>query len=251
MRTFVAQFVILVSVITGFIGCSLLKAGEAESTKFLPKPALLSEQRDRAPFQGYWVSDPTELDQFKKTSGRVYIAPVNIEAVVDVYRSADDDEETKQERIEEATQLANYFRERIRLNLSGATDSSVKVAESPADALSLNLALVQLVPSNPGINLVGTAAGFFIPGGGLIKIAGESSAAIEGYSCQGGPDIKLFEQFKDREGQKASPFTLKDFQRYAHIRVMLDDWASQIAQLLATSSAVEIEESLPFSVDPL
>ncbi len=231
--------------------CSVLQPRERQSTAFLPKPELLKEDRDRAPFQGYWVSDPVTVDNFKSANQKIYLAPINIDNVVGMLLAADDDESTKKDRIEEVQQLANYFRERVRLNISQDKSAKFLVVESPEGAFSVNLALVDVIPSNPGINLVGTAAGFFVPGGGLIKLAGESSVAMEGYSCNMSSQIALFEQFKDRETQKASAFTLKDFQRYAHIRVILDDWANQVAQLTVTKSSVLVEEELPFLISPL
>jgi hypothetical protein len=61
----------------------------------------------------------------------------------------------------------------------------------------------------------------------------------------------LWEAFKDREGQKISAFSVKDYQKYAHIRVALDEWAMQIAQLFNTPHDVTVEEVDLLSVNPL
>lgn len=231
-------------------GCSLLKASSAKQFVFVPQPELLAEHRDRAPFFGYWVSDPNEYFNVRRKLARFYIAPVNTQfaeqQLAEVYR----DKKKRKQRIEEARELARYFREKLKMSLamrSGGRFQSVE--EKTPGALELQLAIVQITPTNPTINLAGTIAGFFVPGGGLIKYAGEGSIAIEGY-VESSAVQTTYEQFADREGQKAAPFTLKDYQRYAHIRIAIDDWSEHIATLLTTAPEYKVEDSLPVSLNP-
>ena len=200
-------------------GCSLLRAREADNYGFLPKAELVAEDRERAPFNGYWVFDANEYDQLKRRYKKVYVAPINTEFPEKVFQRARGADRAKRARIEETRELAQYFREKIRLVSEFDSNYYVKVVNEPGeDVLTVNLALVELVPTNPGLNLVGTVAGFFVPGGGLLKIAAEGSVAMEGFVAEHKIPEELYEQFKDREGQKYSAFTLKDYQRYAHIR---------------------------------
>ena len=60
---------------------------------------------------------------------------------------------------------------------------------------------------------------------------------------------EIFE-FKDRESDKNSAFTVKDFQRFAHARVAIDDWADQFAELITTNIEHQVEDSFPFSINP-
>ncbi|MCI5065051.1 DUF3313 family protein [bacterium] len=238
-------------------GCSLLRARPAEDAGFLPKPELLTENRRRAPFHGYWVFDEHRYTSEKKRYTKIFIAPIDIERVRELYTAARGSEETKTHRIEEAEELAAYWRAKIHLLLGERlTDNplrhSFSITEDPnEEALTLHLALVQVVPTNPGINLVGTAAGFFVPGGSLISFAGEGSVAMEGYVSRDFPEEALYEQFKDREGQKTSLFSLKDYQRYAHIRLVIDEWAEQIVALLTTPQSEMIDDGDLLLVDPL
>lgn len=91
---------------------------------------------------------------------------------------------------------------------------------------------------------------FFVPGGGLIKVAGKGSVAIEGAVRDADTGEILFE-FRDREGDKAAPFTVKDFQRFAHAQVAFDEWAKQLVELLATPVTHMVDDSLPFTLSPL
>ena len=237
-------------------GCSLLKASAVKETVFIPKPEVLTENRERAPFSGYWVSDPKKFLELRETYSMVFIDDVDTSKATEIYQKASGSEKTKQKRIEEVKELAIYFKERLKIALRNTEDNDktkfieLEISEEiDENGLALKLALTQVVPTNPGINLAGTVAGYFVPGGGLIKYFGEGSVAMEGF-VEEEPDSLLHSQFSDREGQKTYPFSLKDYQRYAHIRVALDDWADQIAEILTTPPEHKVEDSLPFSVNP-
>ena len=251
MKTIVLSLVLFLS------ACSLLKARPAEHAGFLPKPELVVEMRERAPFNFYWVFDAKQYAELRKDYGQVYIAPIDTSVVKEIYLASSGSDKTKQARIQEAEELASYFRAKLKLSLKAIltkteTQIPVRIVDKPGPkTLSLKLALVQVVPTNPGVNLVGTAAGFFVPGGGLVKLAGEGSVAMEGFTAENEEQKDVLEQFKDRESHKASAFTVKDYQRYAHIRVAIDDWADQLATLLTTPSEVQVEDSLPLSLNPL
>lgn len=267
MKQRVKLFVLSFFVVLLLSGCSVIKARPAKDAGFVPHPELLAERRERAPFHGYWVRDADQYDQVRFTRAKVFIAPIDVEHAVKLYQESGASEKSVKQRAEEAEELARYFREKLRLVLESYKDGRVKVDdEAERDALALRLALVEIVPTNPGVNILGTAAGFFVPGGGLIKVLGEGSVAMEGVvdsvesqegesgtAPQGSTEALpvVWESFKDREGQKTSPFSVKDYQEYAHIRVALDEWAMQIAQLLNTPHSVQVEDGDLVSVNPL
>lgn len=251
-------------------GCALVKAREAKDSGFIPHAERLTENRARAPFHRYWVADPVAYESLRFSIGRVYVAPVDTSYAMKKYQDADTPSSIALQRTEEIEELGRYLRERVRMAL--AKREGVRVtAEDTEDpnALILRLALVDVVPTNPGVNVLGTAAGFFFPGGGLIKALGEGSVALEGIVERREaqeplldlPPISvatpvpqtptLWEAFKDREGQKVSAFSVKDYQKYAHIRVALDEWAMQIAQLFNTPHSVTVEDVDLLSVNPL
>ena len=76
-------------------GCSLLKARPALTTSFLPYPNLLTEQRNRAPFHGYWVFDVEKFPLIKSRNKKIYIAPININFIKRQIKMARGNRETK------------------------------------------------------------------------------------------------------------------------------------------------------------
>ncbi len=243
---------LLLPILLTTAGCSVLKASPEKTSVFVPKPELLKENRARAPFHAYWVFDAKSFDKIKSQHQKIYIAPINISFVEKKINSASGNKEVKLERIEETQELANYFREILKINFREQAKGQIVILDQPeTETLSIKLALVNLIPTNPGINFAGTIAGFLLPGGGLVKQFGEGSIAFEGYLDQGELENSLYEEFKDRESQKAAPFTLKDYQRYAHLRMIIDEWAAQITELYLTNSEHTVADSLPVSLDPL
>lgn len=241
---------LVLSLLVFLTSCSLLKASSAKQYLFVPKPELLSEQRNRAPFSGYWVYDPNNYFELKKKYQKLYIATVNTDHVERYYEKSKSSKKTKIARIEESKELARYFREKLKLSLANQENKFISVIDQPQEgALEIKLALVKITPTNPVVNAIGTAAGAFVTGGGLIKSLGEGSVEMEGYVAEK-EDSNLYEEFADREGQKVSPFSIKDYQLYAHIRIALDDWAMQLAELLSTEPEHTVEDSLPVSINP-
>ncbi|MCB0334885.1 MAG: DUF3313 family protein [Bdellovibrionales bacterium] len=231
-------------------GCSLLKASAAPNAGFLPKPELLSETSTRSPFHASWMIEAARYMELRKHYKSIVIAPISttyVDRQIDTRYSS---ERLRLIRKEEAAEVARYFHNKLVMVLKAYQAHPLMVVEAPAqDAVVLNLALVEIQPTNPFINTAGTVAGAFVPGGGLIKLAGTGSVAIEGYLTDVNTG-ELLEQFKDREADKSAPFTIKDFQEYAHVRVALDDWAMQLAELLATPLEHVVSDSLPFSLNP-
>ncbi len=74
---------------------------------------------------------------------------------------------------------------------------------------------------------------------------------MEGYVEVADDARAVWEEYKDREGQKTSLFSLKDYQRYAHLRVALDDWAKQVVELLSTPPEHKVNDSEGIELDPL
>jgi|GEM_PF-709399 len=231
-------------------GCSALKASPAKPSGFLPSMAVLTEMRDRAPFHGLWYKDKARFAEVKQQRKQVVIKPVNTQYVEMRIRERAPNEKAIQRRIEDVREVARYMEDRFKTALRGYPKHPFTVVDqSTPDALILELAIVEVTPTNPVVNAVGTAAGTFIPGAGLISVAGKGSIAIEGIIRDGATNEVLVE-FKDRESDKRAPFTVKDFQQYAHVRSAIDDWADQYAELSATPLDHQVAESLPFTLLP-
>ena len=242
-----AEILILTLVLVN--GCSLLKASPAPEYGFLPRPDLLEERRDRAPFHGYWA-DEERLEQVKNENFGLAVLTVQIERLEQELNGRRLSDRAKQQALEEAQEVAGYLRERFKLAVNYCRACPFEVTDSPIPrTLLLQLALVELAGTNRAINIAGTAGGVFAPGASLIKFFGRGTVAIEGFlrEAQSG---RILMQFKDREADKTPAVSLKEFQEYGYVREAIDDWANQFAELLSTTPGQQVRESSPVTLKP-
>lgn len=233
-----------------FSGCILLKASEAPDSGFISHPELLIEDRGRFPFNKVWIFDKLEYQQIKKEYSSIVILPVRTDILEKEIKERDYSKRTEQQRMDEAREIAVFLQESLKIMIEDYESHPLKiVSKSGPKTFVLEIALVELEPTSPVVKFLGTAAGFFVPGGGLIKSLGNGSVAIEGV-LRDSVSGQSFMQFKDREIDKSSLFTFKDFQEYEHVREAVSDWAMQYAELSATSLDHEVSDSLPFSLQP-
>ena len=235
-----------------FPGCALLSVDEIPSTVFLAHSAQLKRTPERISWQGLWFNDQQRLLELVKRYGKIALLPVETTyAAGNLYRQIKDDQ-IRRVRLDELNQVAKFMRENFKIAIEDYHGGHLlRIIDEPEkDALVLRLAIVEIKPTNFAANAVGTVAGLLLPGAGLLKLIGRGSIAFEGVLCDGGSGEVLME-FKDRQTDKHAPFSVKDFQEYAHIRTRINNWAGQFAELLATSPDHKVEDSLPFDLLPL
>ena len=245
------KYFLLVFTIFILAGCVALKASPAPDTGFLPDSKKLTERRERWPFNGVYVNDEDKYSTLKKEYDKIYVKRINTDFIEGKIEKEEDKEKEKIYRKEELQEIANYMRNTFKMRLSDFPDHSFKVTSEPGSkTFILELAVAELNPTNPALNATGAALGFVVPGGGLISHLHSGSIAIEGIVRDGSTGNILLE-FKDRESDKSSAFSIKDYQRYAHARDSIEDWADQFAELMATDLDHRVEDSLPFEINPL
>jgi hypothetical protein len=231
--------------------CSLLKARAAESSAFLWHTKDMDDYRSRAPFNASWIKNKDELTALKSSYKTIYISEVRTDYLEDELATYLEGDDLKQ-RTEEARELARYMTERFKFEIGNYKDHPLTVSETPGkNMFILDLSLSKLEPTPTVVNLVGTVAGFVVPGGGLIRrVVPSGSIAIEGVLSDGSTGQRIVE-FKDREADKESPFTIRDFQEYDHARVSIDEWAEQFAELAATPLSHTVSDSIPIRLLPI
>lgn len=235
---------VLISYCLILTGCSALKAGEAEDSGFLSSPERL-EKNERFPFHKWWV----KKGAVKSKGGKVFLAPVNLTYLKKTSDWSHIDYLSEQEIVEGAQKLGQYFHQRLTEELRAeGTRFQVVESEKGADG-SLEVAIVELVPTDVGRNVVGTGVGTFVPGGSLISVGSSGSIAIEGRFR----DLRTGEvvaEFKDREKGRIAPVDLTGFTSFRIAERAVDDWAEQIVEILITPAGAEVSDSSPLTLLP-
>ena len=240
----------LLPVILGvfFTGCSLLKRQPPPDPGFLAHEKELKALPERVPFAEAWIRDDKAIDQLKTKYKSIVILPVITDFIKEKYEGKDLPEGYVKDREEDAKELARYFQERMKVSF--AEDNKLKVTEDYVpDSFVWEIAIIDLEPTEPAVSVVAAAAGAFIPGAGLLQRAASGSISIAGVIRDGNTG-EIIAEFKDRQSDKIAPFTIKDFQMYAHARQAIDDWSTQFFKLATTNSSEKVEGSSAVTLSP-
>lgn len=224
------------------------KARPAVNSGFLPIPERLTEMRQRAPFNRAWVN-PT-IEEYKLKNKYLYIAPVNMEFLEKTFYKKYEGLKLIS-RLEDVLELSNYMHATFKMAIENYPKKFVEVVDVPGkDTFQLELALVDISPTKPAITTFGSILGLVVPGAGIIARFGSGSVAMEGI-VRDYESGEVLAEFADREADKTAPFTVKDYQEFANVRASISDWAEQYAELSATEMNHRVEDSLPFTLNPL
>jgi hypothetical protein len=170
--------------------CSLVRPRQLDSTPSLNHGKALVEKRERAPFNGSYVSDEMKWDALVQSYTKIHFHEVNVEHAIARIKKLDLPASIEQQRLEELTEMARYLRERFKnaaetageeheeeeaeqsapagdVNAAQAAaqnkakrKSFMVVDERPQDGFLVDLALVEVIPTNPGIQALATIGGF-------------------------------------------------------------------------------------------
>ena len=150
-------------------------------------------------------------------------------------------------------QLAGELRNAFVTAFQQNPAAHYRVVDKPtANSISLELCLVELNPTSVTGNVAKKAATFVVgPAAGLAGRWTKGSVAIEGKLVDSPTGWMLF-QFADREQDKMTFWTLRDFKPYGHCRVTFQEWADQFEKLTRTPQWREnIKDASIFTLNPL
>jgi hypothetical protein len=146
--------------------------------------------------------------------------------------------------------FAKRMRSQFRQAITSYPGGSLKSASGPGPGvLVMELALVELVPSNAYWNAGATAAGFVVPGAGMLSAAGAGSIAIEG-RFRNGSNNKVIANFKDRRKDKTAQVNIGSYTWYHGAEGNINDWASEFAELLNTPPTHVVKRPSPVTLMP-
>lgn len=227
--------------------CTWFKAKPAEDSGYLGGAStLMTEQRDRFPFNRVWVSPQAKAR--KAQWKNIIIAPVNTQYLAKMDWWQAQSIKNQQDLARDTKELAQYTRTTMQKSFAEDPNHRLAVVTSPKpNTAVLELAITELIPSKAWFNAAGTAAGFIIPGGGLITTFGKGSIAIEG-RLRDPQTNKVLMMFADREEDKSAALNLAQLQFYAGAKEAIDDWAKQLVELVNTPPQEKVADSSPFKL---
>lgn len=120
------------------------------------------------------------------------------------------------------------------------------VSQPGPDTVIIDLAITELVPAKAYWNAAATAAGFIVPGAGLLSAAGSGSIAIEGRVRDNTGTV--IASFRDRMSDKMAVVNIDSYSWYAGSEKNLQETAVNIARVLNSSSNTVVTQSSPVTL---
>ncbi|MCO6432327.1 MAG: DUF3313 family protein [Deltaproteobacteria bacterium] len=148
------------------------------------------------------------------------------------------------------SEIANYAHERLKRAFSETRGRFQLVDKPPSHGRVVEVSVVELTGTEVARNVVGTALGAFIPGGGLVAVRSSGTIGIEGVvkEAHSGRPIVVF---ADRERGRTAPFSFNDFRVLSHARAAIDDWSEQIVKVCAAEPGAKVPDRLPVTLLPI
>ena len=246
-----------VAIFVGFPSCQALnraaKPSSADPSAFLQHGKEMKELPERSPFRMNWINPSVAAQNSAAKKNQLYIAPVSLEHLRRISKTASRMESTDASQQKAAKVLATYLHDEFTSAFRKSSGAHYKIVDTPSsDALRLDLALVELNPNSISAGVVRTAASLLtVPGvDSLLGRPLKGNLAIEGRLSDPSRRQTLFE-FADREENKSSVlFTFDDFTTYGQARNAIREWAAQFEEMTRTPDTHRVRDSSALAILP-
>ena len=216
----------------------VFKANPEPATPFLEHPQAMRADTSRAPFDKNWVNPSTRSWESVKGFDRVVILPVNTS-----YLKA-----TPEQRAD-AAKMAAYMRERFQSEFARGGKFHV-VGQPGAKTLKIELALVQLKPTNVAGNVLSTGAGAVVPGANIIGSQFTHGGIAFEAKLRNGQTGELLAEYADSQKDKMALLSFRDYSANAHSRRAIQDWAHQMEELTSTPASHKVPGAMRLTLNP-
>ena len=216
------------------------KADAAEPTAFLEHGKSMGRDSVRTPFARVWRNPSPRAWERANGIERIVILPVNLSHFQALPR---------QERAD-VEKMAAYMREQFQAQF--ARDGRYHVMRQPGPGmLQLELALVQLRPTNVPGNILSTGAGMVVPGLNIVGSQFTHGTIAFEARLRNAQTGELLAEYADRQNDKISPLSFRDYSAYAHSRRAVQDWARQMQELATTPRGHKVPGAMRVTFNPL
>jgi hypothetical protein len=228
----------------------VLRADPAPDAGFIQTKDQIGSWKERAPVHKIWFKNREKFYRERDKYKKICFRPVETHFLIkrgwwDNLNTADKDEYKK-----EVEEMAAYVKRAFEQAFRDDPKKRFSVVDNPdKETIVYAFAITELVATKAHINAAGTALGFLVPGGGLVKTTAKGSIAIEANVYDGGTN-ELLVAWADREQDRGSLFSFSDFSWYSHARDTVDNWAQQLVEGYNTPIEHKVEDRTLFTLNP-
>lgn len=257
MKMNCAGLLLVATILGGFLtGCSTmtttsndLKAKLVEpapDTGFIKDPGRQTKCAD-LPFQKAWFKPDLDMSRYRE----LYVAPVNTAYMLEMdWLHAMSSTNWFGGVKKDIDELAVYFQDQVKKEFREDPNSRFLVIDSPVvsekPVLSLELALIEIDPSEPILH----AAGWAVIGGSVAAgVINQRRASFEGRLRDLQSD-EVVATFADRNVQDVGPIDLTRLTWYGPAKTIMDKWATLFVQVASRKPGEVVTDPIAFTLRP-
>jgi hypothetical protein len=244
-KSYQRLMVVLVIVTLGLTGCDSMKAKPSQGAGFVPMEEMA--KREDIPFNKFWVKAGIDWKPYKS----VYIKGVSTKYLLEANWWQTNFRQDEMEA--DARKIAQYMHDKFVEAFRKDPQNRFAVVTSPGPgSLTLELALTELVPSNPVLEALSVAAPY---GSGVAVQAGAKQSGAKATVAFEAKIIDtdtgaVLAMAADREQGKVAPINLRALTWYGEANVIIDEWAAQFVQIANKRPGEIVKDSSPFTLKP-
>jgi hypothetical protein len=179
-----------------------------------------------------WVAPAYRGKTASQAFSKVYFAPVSTGNLSRQGWWTSQSAVSQRQLESDARKLAAHFRSAM---INAARNDSGRrltvVNQAGPDTMVIETSITHLVPAKAYWNAAATAAGFVVPGAGLLSAAGSGSITVEG-RLRDGDSSATVAQFRDTMKDKMAMVNIDSYTWYGGSEANLVEMAANIARVL-------------------
>jgi hypothetical protein len=196
-----------------------------------------------------WATPEFQKTDVQKKYTSVYIAPV------DTSRLAKQDWwQNQNSRVQsgvlekDARKLGRQLQSSLTREIRAYPGNKLAIASGPGPhTLTIETAITELVSSKAYWNAGATAAGFVVPGAGLLSAAGSGSIAVAGRLRDSSGTVATF---SDKRSDLLSPINMRGYEWYGGAEANIEIWAKKGAEFLNAPPGSTVKRTSGVTLNP-
>lgn len=236
-----------------YIG-ALLTAAMLAGCKAAPAPSVgfadpsVMKNDPTIPFNRFWRKPDVNWAKYDK----IYVADVNTAYML---KLTDWQEGERRSDIEKDIQtVAVYAHDSITKAFRQDPHHRLQVIDRPVndpDVLTLEVALIEVVPSKVLLNALGYAPFYIGTGITVVRgIANDKSFAAFEARLRDAQTGEIIMSAADRESEQFAPIDVRGLTWYSDVYGIIDDWSKQFVEIANTKPGQKIQGSSTFRLLP-
>jgi len=204
--------------------------------------------------RGAFLDKTSATPEFQKTDvqqkySSVYVAPVDTSRLASQDWWQNQNARMKSDVLaKDARNLGNKLQASLKREILAYPGNKLTIASGPGPkTLTIQMAITELVPSKAYWNAGATAAGFVIPGAGLLSAAGSGHIAIAGQAKDSTGKVA---SFSDRRSDPLSPINMRSYQWYGGAEENIEIWAKKGAEFLHSKPGSTVKRASAVTLNP-